>query len=98
MSEGMVQIILAIIGTGVVMEAARYLLGGRRQGNLDVMMTELQRLDNRVDHLEKKVERYEIRDAIYTNATSCAHKCQKPDEECPVLAYLERNPLPEKSV
>lgn len=91
-------IIVAVISTGAVVKLLDYFLGGKKKDSLDVMQKELGRMDQRVARLERLVERYEMREAIFSSATSCAHKCQVPDEDCPVLIYMEKNPLPDKKV
>lgn len=92
------QIVVAAISGGALMKVLDYILGGRKKDNMDVMQIELSRMDQRVARLERLVEKYEMREAIFSSATSCAHKCQVPDEECPVLLYMEKNPLPDKKV
>lgn len=91
-------IVIAAVSGGALLELVRYLLGGRKKSNLDIMQTELGRMDQRVARLERLVERYEMREAIFASATSCAHKCQVPDEECPVLIYMDKNQLPDKQL
>lgn len=91
-------IIVAAIGGGALKTVLDYAFGGKKKVSLDVMQTELSRMDTRVARLEHQLERYEMRESIFSSATSCAHKCVVPDENCPVLSYLDKNPLPEKSI
>lgn len=91
-------IIIALIGGSAFTKLMDYLLGGRKKASLDVMQTELSRMDSRVARLESQLERYEMREMILSSATSCAHKCLVPDEDCPVLIYMDAHPLPEKTI
>lgn len=59
-------------------------------------MTYMERVENRLNHIYEKLEIYEERDAIHASAISCAHRCHIPDEECPVLVFIHKNPVPHK--
>ena len=52
------------------------------------------RLEKRVNTLAEKIDLYEMREMIEASAISCAHKCHIPDEECPVLNYMDKHPIP----
>lgn len=55
------------------------------------------RLERRIDTLCERMEIYELREMVEESAINCAHKCHIPDEECPVLEYLEKHPMPRKN-
>ena len=94
------EIILAILGSSTVSAVAVALINrGKTSAEAAKIKAEikdqhLDRLERRQTRLEKRIDRYEIRDAIQQSALNCAHKCDKPDEDCPVLQYLHANPLP----
>lgn len=79
-------IIIAIIGTGILTTLASKLLYGKNEY--------ADRLEKRIATLESRMELLEQRDMIYASAVNCAHKCNTPDEECPVLVYMDRHELP----
>lgn len=51
-------------------------------------------LEHRIDVLSARQDRYEFRDHVQNAAINCAHKCQIPDDECPVLQFLDKHPIP----
>lgn len=59
-------------------------------------MSYMERVERRLNHIYEKLELYEERDAIHASAISCAHRCHIPDEECPVLTFLNNHPVPHK--
>ena len=55
------------------------------------------KLEQRLEKLERRVDRFEFRDNIYTSATACAYSCKlTEDGNCPVLSFLESHPVPDK--
>lgn len=56
-----------------------------------------ERLEARMEKLEHRLDRFEMRDTVYSSATACANACANADG-CPVLAYLQDHPVPEKEV
>lgn len=79
-------IIIAIISTGVLTTLAGKFIYGKNEY--------ADRLEKRIATLESRMELLEQRDMIYASAVNCAHKCDRPDEECPVLRYMDSHEMP----
>ena len=68
----------------------------KRKNKADIYELYTTRLEKRMDKMERRQDRFDMRDDILTSAISCSYRCSHSDE-CPVLDYLSRNPLPEKT-
>lgn len=88
MGESVTSIIIAVIGTGILTTLVNKFAYGKNEY--------ADRLERRVANLERKMEAYELRDNVQSSAINCAHKCDKPDDECPVLGYLASHPIASK--
>ena len=94
-----IEILGLILGSSVVTAIVtafadrRIVSANARKVNAEVDDSYADRLERRIYKLEKRQERYELRDAIHQSALNCAHKCTIPDEDCPVLIYLENHPV-----
>lgn len=79
-------IIIAVVGTGILTTLISKMFYGKNEY--------ADRLEKRIATLESRMELLEQRDMIYASAVSCAHKCDRPDDECPVLRYMDSHEMP----
>ena len=97
-----VDIITITLGSSVVSTAVAALINRPKTKaesnriNTETDMSYMERVEHRLNHIYEKLELYEERDAIHASAISCAHRCHIPDEECPVLTFLNNHPVPHK--
>ena len=93
------EIIIALLGSSVIAGAItaiaerRTVKANARKVEAEIGGDYADRLEKRINTLEIRQERYEMRDSIQQSALNCAHKCKIPDDECPVLIYLEQHPV-----
>lgn len=94
------QVIAIVLGSTVLSTLASELIR-RPQTRADANKTHIEgekmytdTLEHRIDVLSARQDRYEFRDHVQNAAITCAHKCQIPDDECPVLQFLDKHPIP----
>lgn len=95
-----IQVVAMILGSSVISTIAGAIVN-RPQTNADAKKTHIEgekmytdTLEHRIDVLSARQDRYEFRDHVQNAAITCAHKCKIPDDECPVLQFLDRHPIP----
>ena len=89
------EILGIILGSSAVTELISWTFR-KKQTDANIYDNFTRRLEERIGVLERRIDRLEARDAVFSSATACAYACRY-NEECPVLRHLIDNPLPSKT-
>ena len=90
-----IEVLGIILGSSAATELVSFLFR-KKQVDANIYDKFTRRLEDRIGVLERRIDKMELRDSIFSSATACAYACRYT-EECPVIRHLINNPLPEKT-